>query len=582
MSSKTNIYRGYSAAQQRHFDLEPSPGRERNRFKILDRNYMTFNAGDLVPFLHFQILPGDNLYFRPRHLVRLSNALVSPLMDEIIVSYYFFKSYNRFVFDDFKAFMGEYVQRDPDYDESGNNTGGESLTDLPYNQPGQYELPTLKIPGSTSSGPAFQIQSLYDYFGLPYDVGNSGYEIQTLKLRHYNLIYNLYFRDENLQQLAPVPTSMGPDKLSQYKVLKVIKYHDYLTGALPFLQKGPSVSIGLIGDVPINWATGDVVGTQAQFAVVQSTGLPGVPITQLRNSTTGGTLPIGTVQNLVANFSLAQQIALAQIRLGFQLQRFYEGQARSGSRYFEFVKFMFDVYIPDTELQQPEFIGGGKFYININPVTQTSQTQGEASPLGTLAAFGVAYHREPNTIHCFSKEHGYVLGLMCVRTNNSYQQGLSRDWSYRDRFDFYTPTLAHLAEQEVKNKELCCTGIPDYDDGTFGYIGRYDEYRTQQTRICGYFRSNAKNPAGQLGSLDTYHLGQFWDVSNPGSAPAFSGLPHLNANFLIQSKTEIDRAMNIPSSAVNNIPQFLAISVTEIDGTRVVSKNGIPGFADHF
>lgn len=567
--SRTTSYHGYADAVRR-FDIEPSPGRERNRFNYLFKNHLTFDAGYLVPCFDMPVLPGDDLSFVPRFLCRLSGALVSPLMDEIIVNFYLFLSYNRFVFEDWNAFMGEHVQSDPDYDESGENKGGESLVDPPYNSPGQYELPTMTVPQSSDGSPAFPIQSIYDYFDLPYDVRGGSYEVQTLKLRHYNLVFNEYFRNENLQDFAPVPKSIGPDKMTQYKLMPVTKYQDYVTGTLPFLQKGPDVSIGLTGDIPVGTIESGafVPGYSHNLTVGVYNGNFYQPSTQS-----------GLAQNspVVANMSRSNAVALAQIRLAFQLQRFYEGQARSGTRYIEYVHFMFNEYIPDAQLQRPKYIGGGKFYININPVAQTSVSGSSLNDkLGTLGAFGVQYTGDLTrcSVHC--QEHGYILGFLCVRTNLSYQQGLRRDWSYRDRLDFYTPTLAHLAEQPVYNKEVCCTGIKAYDDDVFGYIGRYDEWRTIPARICGYFRSNAP------GTLASYHLAEFFDVSNPGTeADGFPGLPHLNANFIKQPQKPINRALEIPST-VTNVPQFLCDMSIAIRATRVVSKYGIPGFADHF
>lgn len=602
--AKTVSYKGYADAVRR-FDVEPSPGRQRNRFNYLYKRHTTFDAGKLIPFFCMPVLPGDDVRINPKMLVRLSNALISPLMDEIFVNVYFFKTYNRFVFEDWNAFMGEHIQQNPDYDESGDNIGGTSMTEFPYNTPDQYELPTLKIPGYESGKSLpFEIGSLYDYFGLPYAVGNQGYEVQTLPFRHYNLIYNEYFRNENLQAFAPVPKSIGPDKLGQYQVMPVTKYADYFTGSLPFLQKGPNVILGLTGDVPVlttdlqtqfNTAAAAPSDSSLYYGYTTVTG--GTPPSNvgLSNfySTAKGSFGAASISgqptNLVAALSSSQSVSLAQIRLAFQLQRFYEGQARSGTRYIEYINFMFDEYIPDVQLQRPEYIGGGKFLININPVAQTSESSGQQTPLGTLAAFGVAYDGNVTSVHTRCNEHGYIIGLMCARTNLSYQQGLRRDWSYRDRFDFYTPTLSHLSEQAILNQELCCTGISDYDSGVLSYIGRYDEWRTMLADITGYFRSNAMvntgtstSPVYESASLQSYHLGQFFDVSNPGSSSDnYPGLPHLNANFIVQPKEVVDRVLNITSDAPG-VPQFLADISCSVRAVRVISKYGIPGFADHF
>lgn len=605
--SKTSAYRGYADVVRR-FDVEPSPGRQRNKFLYAKKRLTTFNAGYVIPFFWMPCLPGDDLSFDVKALIRLSNPLVSPLMDDIWINFHFFKTYNRFVMEDWKPFMGEKIQDNPDYDTSGQNFGGQSMVEPPYVSPDEYELPTIKIPGTKADGtPAFEVHSLLDYLALPYDVGNDGYTSQSLVPRHYNHIYNECYRDENLQQFAPVPKTMGPDSLSQFQLMPSTKYQDYITGSLPFLQKGPNVQIGLTGDVPINYYSDDnplPSGTTLNLA----TQLPryynadGQPLDGQHglgyingyshgatSASSGNAYSIPALLPAYANLSGTEAVALAQIRLAFQLQRFYEGQARSGTRYIEYIRFMFDEYIPDVQLLRPEFIGGGKIFININPVAQTSNNSTEVSPLATLAAFGVRFTSGEIKARTHCNEHGYILGLLTVGTNLTYQQGLQRDFSKRDRFDFYTPTLAHLAEQPVYNDEVCCTGIPAYDKGVWGYIGRYDEYRTLLGEVTGYFRSNAKvnvgtveNPNYVTATLQSYHLSQFFDVSSPGSeADGFPGLPHLNANFIRQPSDVIDRALNITSSA-KGVPQFLGDIVTTCRGVRVVSKYGIPGFADHF
>lgn len=596
--SRTVAYKGYADAVKR-FDFEPSPGRERNKFLYAKKRLMTFDAGDLIPFFHMPIQPADDLNYNVRALIRLSNPLVAPLMDEIWINFFFFKSYNQFVFKDWKPFMGELIQDNPDYDTSGDNLGGQSLTDPPYVTPDEYQLPTLKITGASGTSRPFEVQSLLDQFALPYAVGNDGYTVQSLPLRHYNLIYNEYFRDQNLQNFAPVPKDMGPDKLTQYQLMPSTKYHDYFTASLPFLQKGPQVNIGLAGDVPVIPDPSVVptlnVGTDVKSGLymVPSAGLtarldayntaPGTAVSNTAALPVGHAVGFGNPTGLKAALSASDVVSLAQIRLGFQMQRFYEGQARSGTRYIEYVRFMFDEYIPDSEIQRPQYIGGGKMLININPVAQTSSSADENTRLATLAAFGVKFDGSAVRAHCRSREHGYVIGLMTVSTTQTYQQGLQRDWSYLDRFDYYIPTLSHLAEQPILNKELVTTGISAYDNDVFGYTGRYDEYRTMFGEVTGYFRSNAMVPGTTDNvSLQAYHLSQFWDVSHPGSEQdGFPGLPHLNANFIKQPKEVINRALGITSNTPG-VPQFLADIVTECRGVRCISKYGIPGFADHF
>ena len=275
-----------------------------------------------------------------------------------------------------------------------------------------------------------------------------------------------------------------------------------------------------------------------------------------------------------------QSLDIRQVRMGFQLERILELLARCGSRYDEFIKAMYNVNSSDARIQIPEFCGGFKFLINVNPVVQSSSTVGQVTPLGDLGAYGVG-SKIGNRIRIYSEEFGTIIGVMCIRTNNSYQQMLHPDWVTTKVSDFYLPTLAHLSEEPIKNRTLCTTGIFEYDNATLGFLPRYEHYRTGFNEICCEFRSNALNSEGKVSSLDIWHYGQFFDTSNPGSSSDnYPGLPHLNAQFLKQPREVISRALSIQDEDL--APQFLCDITHDVFSVRCVSKYGEPGYVDHF
>lgn len=499
--------------------------------------------------------------------------------------------------------------------------------------------------GAYSAEQPFAIRSLYDYFALPYRVLNDGYAIQALPLLAYNSIYNHYFRDENIQAPCPSPWEMGVnmtpyydkdmlssntkiyDSLDDYnlgsylpmdmfKVMPVCKYNDFFTRMLPFQQKGDKISIGLSGTAPVygsglafevsgdpnNNASGvlvthDTAGklTIANASTGSNAGKPiGADVTPL---TGAGNKALGFVPYIDKNgvkhgagfngrpfgradLSQVQALDITQIRLGFQLQRTLEMFARAGTRYDEFIESFYGVQSDDSRLQKPRYLGGFKFLINVNPVVQNSATVGQVTPLGDLAAFGVGGSTQPG-FKSFFKEFGTIIGLMCIRTNLSYQQMLHPDWTAARVTDYYIPTLAHLSEKAYPNRTLCTTGIFDYDNSTFGFLPQYEHYRTAFDEICCEFRSNSLDSQGNDNSLDVWHYGEFFDTSNPGTAADnYKGLPHLNAQFLKQPSNVVDRALSVTSEA--GTPQFLCDITHEVKAVRPISKYGEPGYVDHF
>lgn len=518
---------------------------------VFDRSHgykTTFNSGYLVPFYVDEVLPGDSFKLTATLFARLATPIV-PFMDNLYLETFFFFVPNRLVWDNWQRFNGE--QKNPD-----------DSTD--------FLIPTV-------SGTNVQNQTLWDYFGLPTNV-DKALKVNALPFRAYNLIFNEWFRDENLQESLKVPTGDGPDNLSDYSLVRRGKRHDYFTSCLPWPQKGPGVEISIGGSADVSIPAGNSLG---QIALKESGALTVFPYAKTYRLDTGsrsrvidsfylqnseGSEPgsasfvdVGvTIPALTgtANLSSATPISINDLRQAFQIQKLYERDARGGTRYTEILRSHFGVISPDARLQRPEYLGGSSARIAINPVQQTSATN-DTTPQGNLAAFGVV----SDSFHGFSKsfvEHGYVFGFVNVRADLTYQQGLNRMWSRQGRFDFYWPVLAHLGEQAVLNKEIYAQGTAD-DDKVFGYQERYAEYRYYPGQITGKFRSTDPQP------LDSWHLAQ-----------KFSSLPTLSSQF-IQDDPPVGRVI-----AVRDEPQFLFDSYIRLKCARPMPVYSVPGLVDHF
>lgn len=579
-----------------HFSQIPATTIQRSRF---DRSFdykTTLNAGYLIPVLVDEVLPGDTFSLRMNSFVRM-NTLVAPFMDNVYMDSFFFFVPNRLVWDNWQRFCGE--QKNP-----GDST--------------DFLIPILNNPGTLQNG------TIFDYMGLPTGVAlnNTNNPINSLPFRAYNLIFNDWFRDENLIDSVPVPTGDGPDDMNNFKLLKRAKRHDYFTSALPWPQKGPAVEVGLSGNAPITgfgnagfylsdplgsvpWSLGvdgaSNLSVQAYLfndlspsnvSVGRLTGSHNAAfgphiadlyadvnrddggdagsstISSRINSLKGLGFSIGTENDafflspvsgdsgLYADLSGVNAISINDLRQAFQIQKFYEKWARGGSRYTETLRVMFNVISPDARLQRPEYLGGTHSRINIVPTPQTSSTD-STSPQSNLSAFGVL----GDSAHGFTKsfvEHGYVIGLVCIRADVTYQQGLNRMWSRRSLFDFYWPTLAHLGEQPILNKEIYTQGNAQ-DDEVFGYQERYAEYRYKPSFITGKLRSTDPQ------SLDVWHLAQ-----------KFDNLPTLSQDF-IEENPPINRVI-----AVQNEPQFFADFYFNFSCSRPMPVYSVPGLVDHF
>lgn len=501
---------------------------------VFDRSHgykTTFDSGYLVPFYVDEVLPGDSFKLTATLFARLATPIV-PFMDNLYLETFFFFVPNRLVWDNWQKFNGE--QKNP-----------SDSTD--------FLIPTV-------SGTNVLNQTLWDYFGLPTNV-DKALKVNALPFRAYNLIFNEWFRDENLQDSLKVPTGDGPDNLSDYNLVRRGKRHDYFTSCLPWPQKGPGVEISLGGTAKVS-ISGNGVPLFENSSLSTALGsffLDKGNDVVFNNNSAYHYSPLiwkDPALSASADLSSATPISINDLRQAFQIQKLYERDARGGTRYTEILRSHFGVISPDARLQRPEYLGGSSARISINPVQQTSATS-DTTPQGNLAAYGVC----SDSFHGFSKsfvEHGYVFGFVNVRADLTYQQGLNRMWSRQGRFDFYWPVLAHLGEQAVLNKEIYAQGTAD-DDKVFGYQERYAEYRYYPGQITGKFRSTDPQ------TLDSWHLAQ-----------KFSSLPTLSPQF-IQDNPPVERVI-----AVQNEPQFLFDSYIRLKCARPMPVYSVPGLVDHF
>lgn len=542
-----------------HFALNPTRiDLSRSTFDRSSSIKTSFNAGDIVPFFLEEVLPGDTFNVKSSKVVRMQ-TLLTPMMDNVYLDTYYFFVPNRLVWKHWKEFNGE-------------NTESAWLPET------TYEVPQIRSP----TGTGWAVGTIADYFGIP--TGVPGLHVNALPFRAYALIMNEWFRDQNLSDPLVVPDddvsvlgvntgNFVSDVAKGGKPYIAAKYHDYFTSCLPSPQKGPDVTIPVAaaGNYPVVPLRETVDRTKAVSPlgwISRSTGSP-MPESVLGHkggATVGGTTDVNLTGDYIpsnlwaVSSGNAASATINQLRLAFQIQKLYERDARGGSRYIEILKSHFGVTSPDARLQRPEYLGGNRIPININQVIQQSGTgTGSNTPQGTVVGMSQTTDSHSDFIKSFT-EHGFIIGVMVARYDHTYQQGLDRMWSRKDRFDYYWPVFANIGEQAVKNKEIYAQGNNE-DDEVFGYQEAWADYRYKPNRVTGEMRS------AYAQSLDVWHL-----------ADDYAQRPSLSESWIREDKTNIDRVLAVTSEVSN---QFFADIYIQNRATRPMPLYSIPGLIDH-
>lgn len=548
---------------EQHFSQIPEMKASRTRFNRDQTILTTFDSGKLIPFYVDEVLPGDTFNVDTSAIIRMTTPKY-PVMDDAFIDFYYFYCPNRILWDNFKQFMGE-------------------VEETPWMPKKNYEVPQIQIKG-TNENPKPDEKTILDYMGVPTKrTGEFG--INSLPIRAYVKIWNEFFRDENVDNAATIKTddasviydtggedTIENDLANAYKggyCLPVNKFHDYFTSCLPYPQRGPAVALPMEGNASVKAYTG-VPASENEADVQISSFRPSTKT----ETTTGalnaiaaakGTYPVQLQGNgitgdgrdnvyLGVDLSEATAATINSLRNAVAVQQYYEALARGGSRYREQVQSLWNVVISDKTVQVPEYLGGGRYHVNINQIVQTSGQQANAdTPIGETGAMSVTPINESSFTKSF-EEHGFVIGVCCVRHNHSYQQGLERFWSRKDRLDYYVPQFANIGEQPVKKKEIYLTA-KSTDEETFGYQEAWADYRMKPNRVSGLMRSNA------TGTLDFWHY-----------ADNYTNVPTLSQRWMAEGKEEIARTL-----IVQDEPQFFGAIRIANKTTRRMPVYSVPG-----
>lgn len=553
---------------ERHFLNAPQLHASRTRFKRDQTILTTFNSGELIPFFVDEVLPGDTFNVNTSAIIRMTTPKY-PVMDDAFIDFYYFYCPNRILWDNFKHFMGE-------------------IESTPWTPTKNYSVPQIKINGNETEGLPRE-GSILDYMGIPTKVKNV-FSVNALPIRAYVKIWNEYFRDQNIENEATIKTdntnveyqdrSSPADEILKNAVrggrcLPVNRFHDYFSSCLPYPQRGPEVTIPMTGNAPVRMfkdadlKTPGTRNTQVTtndrvYLNREGTDLFNIPsIGQDNNIKIAANITGGAYNNatwgqnqtfLGTDLSNVTATTINELRNAIAVQQYYEAMARGGSRYREQLQALWNVTISDKTVQIPEYLGGGRYHVNMNQIVQTSgQQNANDTPIGETGAMSVTPINESSFTKSF-EEHGFVIGVMCVRHNRTYQQGLERFWSRKDRLDYYVPQFANLGEQPVKKKEIMLTGTAT-DEETFGYQEAWADYRMKPNRVSGLMRSNA------TGTLDFWHY-----------ADNYKTVPTLSQEWMSEGKTEIARTL-----IVQNEPQFFGAIQVANKTTRRMPLYSVPG-----
>lgn len=520
---------------EKHFLQVPQMHTSRTRFNRDQTILTTFDSGKLIPFFVDEVLPGDTFQVDTSAIIRMTTPKY-PVMDDAFIDFYYFYCPNRILWNDFKQFMGE-------------------VESTPWMPTKTYKVPQIKVETKNPDAMPYE-KSVLDYMGIPTRVVKTNkekFEINALPVRAYVKIWNEYFRDQNIgnkavedtsnadviytDQAPSVEENMETTLKEAYKggrCLPVNRFHDYFSSCLPYPQRGPEVTVPMTGNAPVFGYNTYQDTAKITHNIILNQPWPTNSTTNFQNTEKGGKLTgKGTEDGgsyiaeayLKADLSAVTATTINELRNAIAVQQYYETMARGGSRYREQVQALWDVTISDKTVQIPEYLGGGRYHVNMNQIVQTSGQQGtNDTPIGETGAMSVTPINESSFTKSF-EEHGFVIGVMCIRHSRTYQQGLERFWSRKDRLDYYVPQFANLGEQPVKKKEIMLTGTSS-DEETFGYQEAWADYRMKPNRVSGLMRSNATGP------LDFWHY-----------ADNYKKVPTLSQEWMAEGKGEIARTL---------------------------------------